>query len=108
MTVLAPCVVDTVIFPDRVSWVLGLKVTFIVWVWPGVSVTGRVTPLVVVSVALAVTCEIVKFVFPLLVSVTLCELELPALTLPNARPDGFADRTVVLVTPAPLRAMLIG
>src|SRR5215469_8119458 len=89
--------------PDTVSCAVGLNVTVIVWLCPGVKVTGKVTPLALVSVAFTVICEIVRFVFPLLVSVTLLELELPALTLPKARLVGFAESTVEDANPVPLK-----
>ena len=53
-TAFAPWVVERVTLPKTVSCALGLKVTFKVWVCPGVNVTGRVTPLVVVSAAVRV------------------------------------------------------
>ena len=53
----------------------------------------------VVSVAFAVTCEIVTVAFPLFVSVTLFELETPALTLPKLKLVGASFTSV----PVPLR-----
>ena len=70
--------------------------------------TGRVTPLAVVSVALTVICETVTFEVPLLVSVTLFELEFPTLTFPNGRLVGFADSAIVAATPVPLKLILAG
>jgi len=107
-TVLVPSVLVTVIFPETVSAADGLNATFIVWVWPGASVSGVVTPLVVMSFALTVTCEIVTFALPLLVSVTLLELVIPALTLPKLKLVGFADTATVPATPVPLRATMEG
>ena len=107
-TALAPWVVKTVTLPETVSCALGLKVTIMVCVWPGVNVTGRATPLVAVSVAVTVIFETVTLVLPLLVRVTVCELELPALMLPKARLLGFADREVVLATPVPLKEIVAG
>lgn len=55
ITVLPPCEFVTVIFPLTVSSAVGLKLTFMVSVCPGVSVAGRVTPVSVTSLALTVT-----------------------------------------------------
>jgi hypothetical protein len=63
---------------------------------------------VVTSFALTVTCEIVTFAVPLLVSVTLLELVIPALTLPKLKLVGFADTVTVPATPVPLRATVEG
>ena len=98
----------TVTFPETVSAAVGLNATVSVWVCPGVNVTGVVTPLVVTSLALTVTCEIVTFAVPLLVSVTLLELVVPALTLPKARLVGFADSNTVPAVPLPLSATVRG
>lgn len=108
MTALDPWLVVTVIFPDMVSADLGLNNTFKVCVCPGVRVTGTVTPLVVVSVALTVTVEMVRFEVPLLVSVTLCEPELPALTLPKLRLVGLAVSVTAAATPVPLKEIVAG
>ena len=43
-----------------------------------------------------------------MVIVTVLELELPALMLPNARLDGFAVRPADAATPVPLRATTVG
>jgi len=85
-----------------------LNATVIIWLCPGVRVTGVVTPLVVTSLALTVTCEIVTFAVPLFVSVTLFELVVPALTLPKARLVGFAESATVPATPVPLSATVDG
>ena len=68
---------DTVIFPVTFSDADGVKVTVIVALCPAAKVRGVVMPLVVKSFALTVTCEMVALVFPLLVMVTFCALELP-------------------------------
>ena len=103
-----PCVVETVMLPERVSCAWGLKVIVMVCVCPGVSVTGRVIPLVVVSVPLTVTCEIVTFELPELVSVTFLESELPALMLPKLRIVGLAVSVVVAARPVPLKLIVEG
>jgi len=97
-----------VIFPDIVSADFGLKVTLIVWLCPAVKVTGSVRPLVVVSVALTVTVEMVTLEVPLLVSVTLWEPELPALMFPKLRLVGFAVSVTVAATPVPLKDIVVG
>jgi hypothetical protein len=79
-----------------------------VWLCPAVKVTGRVKPLVVVSVALTVTCEMVTLEVPLLVSVTLCELELPALTFPKLRLVGLAVNVKLAATPVPVKDIVAG
>ena len=65
-------------------------------------------PLVFTSFALVVICEIVTLVFPVLVTVTLLELELPALMLPKASCPGFAVSVKDAATPVPLKATLVG
>jgi len=107
-TVFVPCEVATLMFPDTVSAADGLNATFIVWLCPGVNVTGVVKPLVVTSFALTVTCEIVRFAVPLFFKVTLLELAVPAFTLPKAKLVGFAARVTVPATPVPLSAIVEG
>ena len=108
MTVFVPSELVTVIFPETVSAAVGLNATFNVWVCPGAKVTGVVMPLMVTSFALTVTCEIVRFPVPLLVSVTLLELVVPALTLPKARLAGFAVSSTVPAVPVPLSVIFDG
>ena len=107
-TLFVPCVFVTVIFPETVSAAVGANATVIVWLCPGVRVTGVVTPLTETSFALTFTCEIVTFPVPPLVRVTLFELVAPALMLPKARLVGFAERTTVPARPVPLRATVEG
>jgi hypothetical protein len=45
---------------------------------------------------------------PLFVMATVCELELPALTLPKDRFAGFAESVTVAATPVPLSVTLAG
>jgi len=97
-----------VTFPVTVSVVVGLKATFIAVDCPGVSVSGVVIPLVFTSLALTVICEIVTVAFPVLVTETLLELELPALILPKARLVGLADRVTDAATPVPVKDTLAG
>jgi hypothetical protein len=108
ITALAPCEVDTVTFPVTFSDAVGLNETFSVVLCPAVSVSGVVTPLSVKSLALTVTPEIVTLTFPLFVIVTVFELDVPALMLPNARLVGFAVSAGVPATPVPLSGTLAG
>ena len=82
--------------------------TLITWLCPGVRVSGVAIPLVLTSFAFTVTCEMVTVPVPLLVRVTFFELVAPALTLPNAKLVGFADRITVPATPVPLSATVEG
>ena len=75
---------------------------------PGASATGVVIPLMCTSFAVAVICEIVTLVFPVLVTVTLLELELPVLMLPKASCTGTAISVNDADTPVPLEATLAG
>jgi len=75
---------------------------------PGASVSGVVKPLSVKSFPLTVTPEIVTLTFPLFVIVTVLELDVPALMLPNARLVGLAVSAGVAATPVPLRVTVAG
>ena len=108
ITELDPCELMTVTFPVTLSAAVGLKATFIDFACPGVSSTGVVIPLVFTSFALTVICEIVTFAFPVLVTVTLLELVLPALMLPKARLAGLAVRVTDAATPVPVKVTLAG
>ena len=55
ITALAPCELDTVIFPVTFSELVGLKVTFIGALCPAARVKGVVIPVAVKSVAFTVT-----------------------------------------------------
>lgn len=65
-------------------------------------------PLLVTSLAFIDICEIVTLLLPTLVSVTLCELELPALMLPKLTLAGLADMLTVAATPVPLSETMAG
>ena len=75
---------------------------------PGAIVSGVVIPLVCTALAVAVICEIVTLVLPLLVKVTLLELELPTLTPPKATCTGVAVSVNDAKTPVPLKATFAG
>ena len=68
--------------------------------WPGVKVTGRVSPLMLKPVPLAAAAEIVTLVPPLLVRVSDWLLDVPSCTLPNEMLEGFGER-LPCVTPVP-------
>ena len=73
--------------------------------WPAFNVKGKVSPLKLNPVPLAVAAEIPRLVPPELVSVTDKLVLLPTCTLPNARLAGFAV-SVPCVTPVPVSGML--
>ena len=60
-------------------------------------------PLTCTSVALTVICDSVTLEFPVLLTVTLFELELPAFRLPKDKLMGLAVTVTVFATPVPLR-----
>lgn len=107
-TVLDPWEFVTVILPLTVSAAVGLNFTLMVCVFPAASVKGRVIPVSVTSFAATVTFEIVRLEFPLLVSVTVFVLELPATTFPKLNPVGFAESVTVEATPVPLKEIVAG
>ena len=98
----------TVAFPVTVSETAGLKVRLNTAVCPGVRVLGVVIPLAVTSVAVTVIWEMVTLALPLLVSVTVLALELPALTFPKLKLVGLADIVTVAATPVPLNDTIVG
>ena len=108
ITEVAPCALVTVMLPETFSAVVGPKTTFIVWLCPAPRVTGSEKPLVLMSVALTSTWEMVRLEFPLLVSVTLLALEFPAFTLPKLRLVGLADKVTEAATPVPLNDTVAG
>jgi hypothetical protein len=106
--VLEPCEFTTVTLPLTVSELVGLNVSVIAAFCPTPSVTGVAMPVVVTSLAFIDICEIVTLLLPTLVSVTLCELELPALMLPKLTLAGLADMLTVAATPVPLSETVAG
>jgi hypothetical protein len=107
ITALAPCAL-TLIFPVTVSELIGLKETFIVALCPAGSTNGVVIPEVETSLAFTVNCEMVRLEFPLLVRVTLLELELPALMVPKLKLVGAAAIETDAATPIPVNATVEG
>jgi hypothetical protein len=108
MTELAPCVFETVTFPLMFSLLVGLKLTVIDAACEGVKVTGIVIPEILTSLAFTVTWEIVTLMVPVFVMLTLCEPELPAVTLPKATLDGLGVIATVPATPVPVNATAVG
>jgi hypothetical protein len=87
---------------------LGVNEILIEALCPAANVTGVVMPLAWKSVALTEICETVTLVFPLLVMVTLFELELPALTLLKPTLAGAAESVTDAAVPVPLKAKTFG
>src|SRR5712692_5188536 len=85
--------------------VVGEKSTVNEVLWPAFNVKGKVSPLKLNPVPLAVAAEIVRLDPPELVSVSDKVVLLPACTLPNARLVGVAA-SAPCVTPVPESAML--
>src|SRR5215469_13443256 len=108
ITEIAPCALVTFIIPETFSSLFGPKTKFIVWLCPAARVTGSEKPLVLVSVALTTTWEIVRLELPLFVSVTALALEFPALTLPKLRLVGLADKVTEAATPVPVNDTVAG
>ena len=108
MTALAPSVFATVTFPLTFSLLVGLNFTVIDVAWEGVNVTGVVIPETLTSFAFTVTWEIVTLVFPVFVMLTLCEPELPAVTLPKVTLDGLGVIVTVPATPVPVKKTVTG
>ena len=75
---------------------------------PAANVNGAVMPLVLKSLAFTVTCESVTLVFPLLVIVTLLEVELPALTFVKLTLVGFDEIVTDAAVPVPLKDKIFG
>jgi hypothetical protein len=75
---------------------------------PAVNVTGVVIPLTAKSFAFTEIWEMVRLVLPLLVIVTLLELEVPAFTFEKLTLAGFEESVTVAAVPAPLRDSTLG
>jgi len=80
----------TVILPLTGADVLGEKVTVKTTLCPGVSVTGKDSPLTVKAALLTEFCETVTLLPPVLVSVTDFAWLCPTLTLPKASELGVS------------------
>ena len=72
---------------------------------PAVSVTGKLSPLMLKPVPLAEAAEMVSVVPPEFVSVSVSDFEVPFCTFPNARLAGFATRSPC-DAPVPDRAIV--
>src|SRR5450755_2860291 len=92
-------------FPLTAPPVVGANVTVNEVLCPAFNVTGRVSPLKLSPVPLALAAEIVKLLPPVLVRVSLSDFEVPTVTLPNARLLGFGV-SAPCATPVPVSAML--
>lgn len=77
-------------------------------VCPAPKFNGRASPLTLNPAPLALACEIVTFVLPVFVSVTVCGLELPTTTLLKAMLPGFATNVAFDATPLPARLRVCG
>jgi hypothetical protein len=81
----------TVTLPVNVPGVFGANVTVSMAVCPGVSVAGRLSPLMAKAELLAESCEIVTPVLPALVMVAVFAELCPTRTLPKAKDAGLAS-----------------
>src|SRR5271169_1558217 len=98
----------TVTFPVMLSEAVGLKEMFRTAFCPAPNANGVEIPLAAKSLAFTVICEMVKLVFPLLVTITLLELELPAFRLVKLKLAGFVVRVTDAATPVPLKDRVFG
>lgn len=94
--------------PVTFSEAVGLKDTLIAAPCPAPSVTGMVIPLTAKFLAFTVISDTVRLVFPVFVTVTLFELELPAFTFVKLRLLGFEDKVTDAAVPVPLSASTLG
>jgi hypothetical protein len=74
--------------------------------WPAAMFTGAVIPEVLKPAPATVTEEIVTVALPLFVSVTVCELLVPVVTLPNAALLGVAASCGCV--PVPFKVIVVG
>ena len=95
-------------FPVTSSEAEGLKTTFIPAFCPAAKVRGAVKPPTVKSLAFTVIFEMVRLVLPLLVIVTVFELELPAFTFVKLTLAGFELSVADAALPVPLRGKTLG
>src|ERR1700676_688471 len=108
ITVLVPCELVRLMFPVTVSELAGLNDTVMVVLCPAPSARGVVIPEVETSFAFTINCEMVTLEFPLFVTVTLLEPELPAVMLPKLRLVGAAVIETDPATPVPVNATVEG
>jgi len=71
-------------------------------------VVPALTPLGLKPAPVALTPEMVTFVFPLFVSTTLSELVVPSFTLPKLKLVGLAPSTRLVATPVPPKGIVSG
>jgi hypothetical protein len=107
-TVLVPCELETETLPVTVSELAGVNVKVIAAFCPALSVSGIVIPLTFTSFALTLTWEMVTAEFPLLVKVTFCDAELPALMLPKLTLAGLGVIVTDAATPVPAKLTAVG
>ena len=107
-TALEPCELATVIFPLTLSEAVGLKDTLITALCPAAKASPDAIPVVAKSFAFTVTWEMVTLVFPLFVTVTFWELELPTLIPVKLKLVGLAESVTVAAVPVPLKATVVG
>jgi hypothetical protein len=105
---LVPCKLITVMFPVMFSEAVGLKATLMAAFCPDAKMTGAVSPLTAKSFAFTVICEMVRLVLPVLVIVTLFELELPAFTFVKLTLVGLDESATDAAVPVPLRESTLG
>jgi hypothetical protein len=97
-----------VIVADVLPVAVGANLAERVVFWPAGMVIGVVSPFMLKPVPEMLTWEIVALAFPLLVSVIVCELLLPTVTLPNAKLPGLAISDAFAAKPLPERESVCG
>lgn len=85
---------------------VGANFTLNVLVPPAEMLSGVVSPLIVKPVPLIVALEMVSVAFPALVIVTVIELLLPSVTVPNATGDGLNE--ICGAAPVPVKVSVFG
>lgn len=95
----------TVTLPERLPAEVGAKVTLKDVDCPAARVRGRVIPLVLKPVPVALICETETLEFPVLEILTLCVAVVPVARLPKLSDIGEAESWSVVATPAPLRGI---
>jgi hypothetical protein len=79
----------TATLPLTAPLVVGENSTVNAVLWPAFSVKGRVSPLMLKPVPLALAAEIVRLDPPELVSVPESDFDVPSCILPKLKLDGF-------------------
>jgi hypothetical protein len=92
----------TVTLPARLPAIAGANVTLKEVDWPAARLSGRVIPLVLNPVPVALTCEMETLEFPVLEIVTLCVALVPVVRLPKLSDAGDAESWSVVAMPVPL------